>query len=1094
MAASNRERIGNALDLLRDGLVPFVERELEAVYGSEWREKVQESTHLEKDFLLQEGKIRWDTHLLLKVIWDNWRSVFGNTLGHFERSLVSELREVRKRWAHQEPITTDDAHRAMDSIHRLLTSVSAAKEAQEIDGMRHELLRIRFEEQARRQRQSVSVAPTEGQPSTGLKPWREIITPHPDVASGRYQQAEFMANLDQVYRGEGSSEYRDPREFFQRTYLTVGLRDLIEGAIRRLSGKDGDPVINLQTNFGGGKTHSMLALFHLFSDTNPNELMGIEEILRDVGVDGLPGVRRAVLVGTALAPAEICLKNNGTEVHTLWGELAWQLGDVEGYNMLEESDRNGVSPGSEILQALFSKFGPALILIDEWVAFVRMLYNKYDLPAGSFEANMTFAQSLTEAAKQAPNTLVVISVPASDIEIGGEGGREALSRIKNIVGRTERAWSPASTQESFEIVRRRLFQPIVDRQNFIDRDTVISAFAKFYQSQSQEFPAYVREGEYARRLESAYPIHPELFDRLSEDWSSLDRFQRTRGVLRLMASVIHELWERNDSNLLIMPATVPIDADRVQSELMHYLVEPWRAIIDTDIDGPQSLPLNLDRENPNLSRFSASRRVARTIFLGSAPTEEASQSGLDDRKIKLGCVQPGESAAIFGDALRRLTDRATHLYVDGHRYWYSLQPNVTRMADDRAAQQDIDNVWEELKKRIRVDRSRGDFAAVHSVPDSSADVPDEMELRLVILGPDYPHIRKDMESPAVNQAKDILINRGSSPRIYKNMLVFLSPDQRRLNDLEQSIRQYLAWDSIFRERESLNLDAFQSSQADTKRKHADETVTSQIREAYSWIVVPSQPDPQGLIIWEEIRLQGNSGIAVRASKKLESEELLIKQFSATRLQMALDKYSLWKDKNHLDLKKLWEYFATYIYLPRLLGKNVLLKAIKDGIRGLLWTEYFAYAEGWDEANDRYLGLKAGQECSVIMDGLSLLVKPEIAQAQLEKARMSVKNGKIDDKDKSDIPLTGISGEGEVKEKKPKRFHGTVKIDPMRITRDAGQVATEVIQHLAGLLNSQVEITLEIQANIPDGAPDNVIRTVTENCRTLRFTSYGFEEE
>ena len=221
--------------------------------------------------------------------------------------------------------------------------------------------------------------------------------------------------------------------------------------------------------------------------------------------------------------------------------------------------RRGVSPGSDVLRELFQRAAPCLVLIDEWVSFMRQLVGKDDLPAGSFDANLTFAQALTEAARASQKTMVVVSIPASEIEIGGGAGKEALERLKNVIGRIESPWRPATSEEGFEIVRRRLFQPITDPKLFAARDAVVRAFAELYWGQSQEFPAACREGEYERRMKAAYPIHPELFDRLYNDWSSLDKFQRTRGVLRLMAAVIHTLWERQSPALLILPATVPIE-------------------------------------------------------------------------------------------------------------------------------------------------------------------------------------------------------------------------------------------------------------------------------------------------------------------------------------------------------------------------------------------------------------------------------------------------------------------------------------------------------------------------------------------------------
>jgi hypothetical protein len=468
-----------------------------------------------------------DTQALLAVMWDQWNVVFKNILSQAHRSIVSELRDVRNQWAHQNAFSADDAYRALDSIYRLLGAISA-EEAIEVERSKFELLRLRFEDQARKETRRAATVAIEGQPVGGLKPWREVVTPHPDVASGRYLQAEFAANLGQVHRGEGVDEYRDPAEFFRRTFLTDGLRRLLVNALKRLSGKGGDPVIDLQTNFGGGKTHSMLALYHQFSGVPAAELPGIEPVLQETGIDQPPKVRRAVLVGQDICPGNTHKKAGGIEVRTLWGELAWQLLGREGYALVAEADRTGTNPGAA-LRELFQKTAPCLVLIDEWVAYVRQLYGTFGLPAGSFEANLTFAQALTEAAMAVPGVLVVASLPASDIEIGGIGGHEALARLRNTFGRVDAPWRPANTEEGFEIVRRRLFQPIAEPGLFVVRDAVVRAFAELYRSQAAEFPTFCKEADYGRRLQAAYPIHPELFDRLFNDWSSLERFQRTRG-------------------------------------------------------------------------------------------------------------------------------------------------------------------------------------------------------------------------------------------------------------------------------------------------------------------------------------------------------------------------------------------------------------------------------------------------------------------------------------------------------------------------------------------------------------------------------------
>lgn len=552
MAISNQERVGKAMELLRAGLAPFVEREFKSQHHAQAAEAARR--YFGDDRTVGKKPVaEWDVAALLKLMWEAWNVVFGQTLGRAERSLVQELRDCRNKWAHQEPFSSDDADRALDSMARLLTAVSAPQ-ADEVGKMKMELRRLTFDEQVRSEKRKAGGSLIEASATGTLKPWREIVTPHVDVASGRYQQAEFAADLWQVHLGEGSDEYKKPHEFFRRTYLTESLKRLLVGGVQRISGKGGDPVVQLQTNFGGGKTHSMLALYHLFSGANPGELAGVDAVLADAGVKSLPKAKCVVLVGNRISPGNPVTKTDGTVVRTLWGELAWQLGGKKAFARVQADDKKATNPG-DVLRALFKEYGPCLILIDEWVAYARQLHDQSDLPAGGFETQFTFAQALTESAKLAGNCLLVISLPASDTqgsphtqaddaEVGGIRGREALDRLRNVVGRVESSWRPATAEEGFEIVRRRLFEPLTGPDAFKQRDVTARAFADLYHAQSAEFPPECRGGDYEKRIQAAYPIHPEIFDRLYTDWSTLLKFQRTRGVLRLMAAVIHSLWER----------------------------------------------------------------------------------------------------------------------------------------------------------------------------------------------------------------------------------------------------------------------------------------------------------------------------------------------------------------------------------------------------------------------------------------------------------------------------------------------------------------------------------------------------------------------
>jgi len=1117
MAISNHERVRKSLELLNKGLMPFIEREMKAAHGDRWMQIAQQTLGDIRHQQFQKEGPKWDTQAILSVMWDNWNTVFNKVLSQSERTLVSELKSIRNKWAHQEAFSTDDTYRAIDSCGRLLISVSAAEEAAEMERQKQEILRIRFDEQRKKEENRAAVAPIEGKPMAGLKPWREVITPHPDVASGRYQQAEFAADLAQVHRGEGSDEYRDPREFFSRTFFTEGLKQLLSTALRRLNDNGGDPVVELHTNFGGGKTHSMLALFHLFSGVDFTDLPGMDSVL--VAADGLKPLKanRAVLVGTALSPGQTNKKKDGTVVNTMWGELAWQLLGADGYKLVADADKSGVSPGSDTLRELFLKAAPSIILIDEWVVFVRQLYNKDGLPAGSFDANLSFAQSLTEAARAVPRTLVVASIPSSDIEIGGEAGKEVLARLRNIFSRMESAWRPASADESFEIVRRRLFQPVNDNGLFASRDAVCRAFAEYYRSQKADFPSACSEALYERRLQAAYPIHPELFDRLFSDWSTLEKFQRTRGVLRLMAAVISILWERNDAGLLIMPASVPMDASQVQTELTRYLEDSWVPVIEKDVDGPNSLPLELDKQNANYGKYSACRRVARTLFIGSAATLKTAQKGLDDKRIKLGCFQPGEVAATFGDALGRLTDTATHLYVDGSRYWYSTQPSVMRLAEDRAITQDPFDVWEEVRRRLRADNRKGDFAGVHVAPASS-EVPDEPGVKLVIFSPEHPHGKGDSESAARKLAEEYLEKRGGSSRFNPNTLIFLAADRARLDELDGAVRKYLAWKSIEKDIKELNLDIFQTNQVQAKVKSFDETVNLRIQETYTWLLVPSQAKPtsskpQPEIEWDEPRLQpGSDSISTRAWRKLKDQELVVKEYAGSLMRRELDDIPLWRG-DHVTIKQLSDDYAKYLYLQRLKDTQVLLAAIKDGLLNTAWeTETFAYADGFDEKTGRYLGLRFFDHVDPAVNGNAVLVKPEAARKQIDadKAVISESSRGTTERTSATSSATASressqptsSTKTAVSDKTtsvtppppPTRFYGTITVDATRLNREIGKISDEVVSHLSGLVGARVEITLEVNAEVPNGIPDSVVILVGENCKSLKFRSYDFETE
>lgn len=1094
MALSNHERVARALEQLTAGLVPYVERELQARLGPEWRDDLASRLRLA-------GALTWDAELVLRVLEEQWTSAFKFALGEVERSHVIELRQQLARHDGSKPYTSEDALRFLDTAHRLLEAVSAREEAEELFRHKTDLQRAIFADQARSKSRQMTLI--EGDPKKGLQPWREVVTPHRDVASGRYLQAEFAADLATVHKGEGSAEYRDPVEFYRRTFVTAGLRELLVTGLRRLTGQGGDPVIELQTNFGGGKTHSMLALYHLFSGVPSAQLEGIEGILAEAGVDQAPGARRAVLVGTALSPAKVTTKPDGVKVRTLWGEMAWQLGGAEGYAYVREADETGTSPGSDDLAELFRACSPCLVLIDEWVAYARQLDEGKKLPAGDFDAQDSFAQALTEAAKRAPQALVVASIPQSRVEVGGERGERALEVLKDVFRRVAKAWRPASADEGFEIVRRRLFEPISGKEKHVERDAVVRAFAKMYRDESESFPSGVSEPSYEHELRSAYPIHPELFHRLYGDWSTLDKFQRTRGVLRLLAKVIHRLWESQDQQLLILPSSVPLDDAGVKSELTTYLSDVWEPIISQDVDGPHSLPLEIERNNRNLGRYSACRRVTRALYMGTAPGVSGKTPGVGDQHIRLACVQPGEAIPTFGDALRYLVQRAQYIQHDGNRYWISTRPNLNRTAADRAAAllREPEELYPEVVKRIRADKGRGKFSRVHACPEATSEIPDDtFEARLIILGPKQGHRPKRDDTPALQAAREFLDKRGNAPRQFRNTLVFLAPDQRNVGGVLEAVADYQAWKSIADDSDRLDLAKTQVKQAEAAVREKNETLDLRLAETWCYALAPVQNGPTEPIEWETYKLSKGDGFAVRVSDKLVPQEILLPECAGSRLRIELDNY-LWSSRDHVSFADLATWFPSYLYLSRLKDAETLKQAIIDGATTTNVDDGFVVADGYDEKKQRYLNLRFAQAPAQITNS-TVLVKPDVARSQRDAESQANSGTTVERKD----PAAGRGGGGVTPpdpwgteagtdgtprrptppDALPTTFFGSIGLDPVMAGLTVGKIVENVVEHLTKLDSADARLTLEIRIDVPDGIPKDVQSIVRENCTTLKF--------
>ena len=482
--------------------------------------------------------------------------------------------------------------------------------------------------------------------------------------------------------------------------------------------------------------------------------------------------------------------------------------------------------------------------------------------------------------------------------------------------------------------------------------------------------------------------------------------------------------------------------------------------------------------------------------------------GIEASRIRLGVVQPGESIADFNDALNTLRGSLAYLYTNptGDRYWFDTRPTLRKTAQDRATQFSEIDVEYEIETRLRKLRKEEPFAGLHVCPSSSLNVTDDQAVRLVILGVKDTYRSSNLQNQALTAAADILDNRGFSPRIYRNMLAFIAPDQEQTGALKQAVREWLAWKSIVDDKEALNLDVAQTKEADNSLHRSNETVESRIKETYCWLLAPSidlQIDMKN-IQWEAIRISGGSdSIVTKAANKMLQQELLITKWAPALLKMALDDV-LWKDSNCIQIKKLWEYLCTYCYLPRLARYSVLEDAVQTGVNS---KEYFAIASG--RSDDRFLDLKFNQYVGFIQPS-DYLVKKAAAfeQIAMEKQEpvsdgagpVGPSTGTLPDRltppeiKPGGVPVSGDSSGEEAPPLAPKNthFYMSATLDNTRINRDVQRYVEEIISHLTSVDGCKVEVSLEVIVQAPEGLPMPIVRTVMENCRTLKVKDFGVD--
>jgi predicted AAA+ superfamily ATPase len=812
-----------------------------------------------------------------------------------------------------------------------------------------------------------------------LKPWRQVVTPHADIRQGKFDPSTFAADLGEVLAGRGVADYRDASTFFTKTYLTAGLSSLLIDVMRRLGGTSlAEAVVQLQTAFGGGKTHTLLALYHLFKSPNEvSKLPQIKQLVSAAGLKQVPAASVACLVGTAM-------NVNG---RTFWGEMAFQLGGEKLYADLAKDDERRISPGTKALGELLQKASPCLILLDELLVYL--------LKAGGVKVGdstlrgntLTFLQELSIAVSNCPHAIMIATLTSQLSEFFEEGGERVYESLEKVLGRVEKVRQTVEGTEIYEVIRRRLFENLGDPEHHRAAATV---HWEMYKKLGEDVPLSCREPAYRDEIVKAYPFHPELIHVLYERWGTIPEFQRTRGVLRLLADVISNLYQAKDNEALIQSGSVNLGASAVRGELVKHTGAPsvYISVIDGDISGSHAKAPEIDRQlGSEYAKESVSEKLARAVFMYSFSGGQ--QRGATLPQLRVGVLNPETAPPFVSDALDRLTKRLWHLYQDNGLYRFDSRPNLNRILVDREEmiRSEPDKVRDFAKKTLN-DLIGDAVFRVYRYPTEDRDVADEARLSLVVLELDQTASEEGLPKETEDFVSCILKQHGKSFRKHANVLIFLAPDTQRASEVTDAARRLLALRSIDEHKSTKNqLSEEQLKDLAGRLKEAEARLPAALMTAYRHVLVP---DKHKMIRCIDMGIAVKGKLGDRVLDKLKDEQKILEKLDPAIL--IGDRFGLWPaDRETINVRTLADFFTQLTHLPMLLSASVLPECLAKGVQRSL----FAYALG-DADSGQFDTIRfndpnvTGDRCEVTES--AWLLRPALAKSLLPEPKQPEATG------------------------------------------------------------------------------------------------------
>ena len=778
------------------------------------------------------------------------------------------------------------------------------------------------------------------------QPWPQLCTLRDDVRSGELTLAEFAADLNGVRTGEAPPVYREPALFFARTYPTYRMKLLARDVLLRLAGQGGKPVLQLQVAYGGGKTHTLIALLHLAEWPPPSPARGrgrglgegegtVREFLTFAGLSEPPRAR------VALLPFDQFDVKEGLEVYgpsgatrrvmTPWGALAYQLAGDAGYARLKAHDEDFTVPAEpllvDLLRAPLKEGLGTLVLVDEAVWYYRNLVLSNPRFFGALK---DFYQVLTQAVAKVDRAALVAGLIASKIEANDPTGVQCLQALENIFGRIAEPVEPVAREDVAEILRRRLFERVPGEAE--RRPAVDAMMATMQQLPLRD--AQRDQAAYDRLMES-YPFHPDLIDVLYQKWTQMSGFQRTRGALRLLAYALRDSEGQDLSPMVgpaaLLPPTRGGDQEGGLSSALNELVkiceerERWTPILIGELEKARQIQATL----PSLRQREIEQAVVAT-FLHSQPTGQRAQPS----ELLALLAHPGVDPAALEEGLRKWRQISWFLIEDPTVWQLGTTPNLTHMHVQAMEQLRESEIDDELRRRVRgvPNLSAADPGIeVHNLPQSPRDVSDDLHLHYLILGPECA-LEPGKPLPAEVEAYFNEITGPQNPRTYRNNILALAPEVSRLAGLREQVRRWLGWERIERGETYKLLTDLQKRELPRRKQEAAHGLPEAVVAAYNVLLAV---DETGQVRAQALPSAGVVGQTPfeRIKTLLAEEERLLTTTLDPDLILPGSYLEIWREgETTRRVTDLMAAFGQFPRLPRLLRPSALYDTLTRGVR------------------------------------------------------------------------------------------------------------------------------------------------------------------